>query len=496
MKRFDLVVVGSGAGLMVLEEALRQGLKCALVEKSKFGGTCLTKGCIPSKMLVYPADLIREMQSSGRIGIRSSEPQIDWETISRRMWEQIDLNKGIEKSLARIPRLTVYKGTGSFTDSHSMMIRYNDGRPNEEISATAFVIAAGARTMVPEIDGLEEAGYVTSETFFGEKFPQKPYESIAIIGGGTIGAEFAHIFSAFGAKVTLIEWGERIIAKEEAKISDFVARQFVKNGIDVHTNCAVVSASAQGGKKHLTLQNRISGEVSTIECEEIFVCAGVRSNADLLSAEKAGIALDDKGWIITDEYLQTSQKHIWAFGDINGKYQFRHKANYEAQVLVQNLFGDEKKAVSYDVVPWAIFTHPQVAHVGKTEQEVRESGVHYAVAENYYSEVVGGRAMGYSEDDDDNGFVKMIVGQNKKILGVHIVGPNAAILLQPFVYLMNAGHKCSDSYADMFDAQKIGDLRIMCPQVGTYVPIYDSMVIHPSLSELTAWALDKLEWKK
>lgn len=494
MKQFDLVVIGSGAGLMVLEEALNQGLRCAIIEKSKFGGTCLTKGCIPSKMLVYPADLVRELQSSQRVGIQTAPPQVDWQTISRRMWEQIDLHKKIEHSLGHIPNLTVYKGTGAFTGTHNMTVHYADGTPDEQLTAERFVIAAGARTMVPQIAGLDDAGYVTSERFFGDKFPTAPYKSLAIIGGGTISAEFAHIFSAFGTKVTIIEYADELIAKEEAEVRAFVTAQFVKNGIEVLTGSEVVSASAEGGAKRLTVQNRRTGTQSTVECEEIFVAAGIRSNADLLAPEQAGIALDDRGWIITNEYLETSQRHIWALGDINGKFQLRHKANYEAQILTQNLFGGEKKAVSYDVVPWAIFTHPQVARVGMTEEQVKALGVRYAVAMNHYSEVVGGRAMGYSRQDDDNGFVKMLVCEQKKIMGVHIVGLNAAVLLQPFVYLMNAGHKCSPNSAVQLNPQEIGGLRIMCPQVGTYVPIFDSMVIHPSLSELTAWALDKLVW--
>ncbi|MDD3569946.1 MAG: dihydrolipoyl dehydrogenase [Lachnospiraceae bacterium] len=490
MNHFDVVIVGSGAGLMVMEAALNRGLRCAVIEKAKFGGTCLTKGCIPSKMLVYPADFIREVQAANRIGIKVSEPEFDWQTISNRMWEQIDFNKTIEKSLNKIPNLTLFKGSAAFTGANSMVITC-DGKEDEIIYGDKFIIAAGARTQVPSVNGLESAGYVTSESFFGQKFPKKPWKSLAILGAGTIAAEFAHIFSAFGTKVTVIARSERILRKEEEEISDFVGRQFKSSGIDVLTNSDILSVSSDGERKYIATENRITKEQTIVECEEIFVASGVQSNSDSLALEKAGVEVDKNGWIKTNSYLETSAENIWALGDINGKYQLRHKANYEAQILTQNLFSeDRKKEVSYNAVPWTIFTHPQVSRVGMTEKEVKEKGIPYKAAKNYYSEIVGGRAMGYRKCDDDNGFVKMIIGEDKKILGVHIVGPQSSVLLQPFVFLMNQGYQCKKS-AESFGAKEIETLRIICPNIGTYAPINNSMIIHPSLNELTAWVFEK-----
>ncbi len=491
MEHFDLVIVGSGAGLMVMEAALEKGLRCALIEKAKVGGTCLTKGCIPSKMLVYPADMIREAEEAGRIGLELDPPRFNWDVIAGRMWEQINFHHKIEKNLKRIPNLVVYKGIGAFSGPNTMVISC-DGKADETISGDKFLIAAGARTFVPPVEGLEEAGYVTSETFFGDKFPKKPWNSLVIIGGGAIGSEFAHIFSAFGTKVTIIVRAEGMLNKEEPEVAEFVSRQFVKNGIDLLTNSDIISVRAEGGKKYVTTENSATKVRTVVECEEILVASGVRSNGDTLALEKAGVETDPRGWIVTNAYLETSKDHIWALGDINGKYQFRHKANYEAQILSQNLFsGGEKREVRYDSVPWAIFTHPQLAHVGMTEQEVKKKGIPYVTAYNYFSEVVGGRAMGYRKTDDDNGFVKVILGYDKKILGVHIVGPQAAVLLQPFVYLMNAGYQCQKA-AQTMTAQEVGDLRILCPNLGTYAPINNSMVIHPSLNELTAWVFEKV----
>ncbi|NLL45780.1 MAG: FAD-dependent oxidoreductase [Clostridiales bacterium] len=492
MERYDLAIVGSGAGLMVLEAALSRGLRCAIVEKSKFGGTCLTKGCIPSKMLAYPADLIREAGHARRIGLDFSPPEVDWAKISARMWEQIGHSKSIENTLLGTENLTVYKGTGEFTGPNSMKVSYTGGEPSSEFEAERFVVAVGARSFVPEIEGLEESGYVVSETFFGEKFPEKPWESLVIVGGGPIGAEFAHIFSALGTRVSIVQSRERILMNEEEEISEFVRRQFEENGIEVHTNARAVSAAPSGSNKALTIEDKATGRRSTIEAEEIFIAAGVRSAADSLRTEKAGIELDSKGYIRTNDFLETSVPHIWAIGDINGKYQFRHKANYEAEVLVNNMFGNgDRKRAYYNSVPWAVYTHPQVAHVGLTEREIQDSGLKYYVGKNYYSEVVGGIKMGYKKGDFDDGFVKLIVGEDRKILGVHIVGPHAAILLQPFVYLMNTGHICGRATKS---GAGLSELRIMCPQLGTIAPINESMVIHPALSELTAWALEKIDW--
>lgn len=491
MKHFDLVIVGSGAGLMVMEAALEKGLRCALIEKAKLGGTCLTKGCIPSKMLVYPADFIREAERASRIGVSVGRPAIDWEVISHRMWAQIDFHKTIEKNLGQLPNLTLYKGTGAFTGPSSMTVLQEDGT-EEEITGDKFLLAVGARTSVPPVEGLEEAGYVTSETFFGEKYPKKPWESLVIIGGGSISTEFAHIFSAFGTKVTILVRSGGILNKEEPEVAEFVSRQFTENGIEILTHSTPVSVRAEGGKKYVTVENTATKEQSVLECEEIFMASGTRSNADTLALDKAGVEMDKHGWIVTNGYLETSQPGIWALGDVNGKYQLRHKANFEAQILSQNLFsGESKQEVRYDAVPWAVFTHPQVAHLGLTEQEVQEKGIPYQTAYNHFSEVVGGRAMGYRKRDGDDGFVKVIIGYDKKLLGVHIVGPQAAVLLQPFVYLMNAGYQCQKVRRAMA-AREVDDLRIMYPNLGTYAPINNSMVIHPSLNELTAWVFEKI----
>jgi dihydrolipoamide dehydrogenase len=488
MKTYDIAVVGTGSGLAVVEAALSAGLSCAVVEREKFGGTCLTKGCIPSKMLVYPADLIREAGDAGRIGLSFERPEIDWARISDRLWRQIGHTKAIEESLEKAEGLAVYKGTAEFTAPYVMRVTGADGA-SEEFRAERIVLAAGARSFVPPVEGLEEAGYLTSETFFGEKYPKAPWKSLVIVGGGAIGAEFAHIFSALGTKVTVVEMKEHIVPTEEEEVSAFVERNFQKNGIDVIAGAKVVRAAAGPAGKTVSIEIAKIGERRTISCEEIFVSSGVRSNADLLNLPAAGIRTDKRGYIETDEYLQTSLPNVYAIGDINGKYQFRHKANYEAAILTGNLFGGIMKKARYDAVPWAIFTWPQVGHVGITEREAKEKGIRYGVARNRYSSIAGGISMGITQRSADDGFAKIILDRDMKILGAHVVGPYASVLVQPFVYLMNAGMPCPD-------ARRAGGFRPDdCPKMGTVDPMTDSMVIHPSMNELTAWAIEDVEWQ-
>jgi dihydrolipoamide dehydrogenase len=499
MENYDLVVIGSGVGLTIIEEALQNGMRCAIVEKDKFGGTCLNRGCIPSKVLVYPADLIREAEHGAKVGVTYSTPEVNWPTIARRMWQYIDKNKKIEAGLQSAEHLTVYRGTGVFTGLDTMQVADEQDGRTAPFTARLFVLAPGARTQVPPVKGLPETGFVTFETFFGQLFPEKPWKSLTIIGGGAIGLEFAHILSAQGTRVTIVEMAPRLGPTEEPEISKLLEEQFRRRGIVVWTNHLAVSAEKTSSGKHLLLRDLSDDSTQSICSDEIFVAAGIRSNADLLQADKAGIATDARGYIITNEYLETNRKNVWALGDINGKYQFRHKANYEAEILVHNLFRPDlsKRSANYQSVPWAIFTDPQIAHVGLREDEIQASGIRYLVGVNHYSDIAKGYAMGYEHTDPDNGFVKLLTDENMKILGVHLVGPQASVLIQSFVYLMNAGYKCTQKSRSKRKAARqraIPGLFPPCTEAGSLDPIVHSMVIHPALSELTAWVIDNLEW--
>jgi dihydrolipoamide dehydrogenase len=492
METYDLVVIGSGAGLNVLNVGLQVGMKCALIEDTKLGATCLTRGCIPSKVLVHPADLIREAQHANKVGIQFNVEKIDWELISKRMWSQINESKEIEEGLSQVENLTLYRGIGKFVGDYEIEVKSINGKESlGRLKGERFVIASGARSFIPPIEGLEDVGYITNRSFFGDKFPKQPWKSLIIIGGGVIAAEFAHIFSALGTEVTILEMLPRLVTTEEPEISQFIEQNF-KKYMTVYVNHKAIKAKGKKKLKTIIAQNMETGEEIEVSAEEILIATGRRSNADLLKVEKTGVETDEKGWIKTNQYLETSKKNIWCIGDANGLYQFRHKANYEAEICVNNIFGPEeqKRSVDYSAVPWAIFTYPQVGHVGMTQTEAIEKGYEIYVAIKNYSTVAKGFAMGFDNNDEDNGFFKLIVDKSYKILGAHVVGPHAAILVQPFVYLMNSGFTCS--LPESHGERDIPKLERACPEAGSFMPIYNSMVIHPSLNEVTGWAIGNL----
>ncbi|TFG30780.1 MAG: dihydrolipoyl dehydrogenase [Promethearchaeota archaeon] len=490
MESYDLVVIGSGAGLNILNTGLNIGLKCALVEDTKLGGTCLNRGCIPSKVLVHPADLIREAQHAKKVGVHFNVDKIDWSLIAKRMWSQIDENKNMEEGLSDVPNLNLYRGVGEFTGEYEMTVNSKDGKKNlGSFKGERFVIASGARSFLPPIDGIKDIEYISNENFFLDKFPEKPWKSLIIIGGGVIAAEFAHIFSAMGTEVTIIEMLPRLVATEEPEISEFLEKNFRKY-MNVLINYKAVKVEKKKKMKKLTVKHVNTGEEKEIIAEEILVAAGRKSNADILKVEKTGVETNERGWIKTNKYLETSKKNIWCIGDANGLYQFRHKANYEAEICTNNIFGEQKMQVDYSSVPWAIFSYPQVGHVGITEAEAIEKGNEIYVAIKNYSTVAKGFAMGYETGDEDDGFVKLVVDKFYKILGAHVVGPNAAVLVQPFVYLMNAGFTCT--IPEKAEEGSISKLERACPEAGSFMPIYQSMVIHPSLNEVTGWAIGSL----
>ena len=471
MRHFDLAVIGSGAGLIVMEAALKHGKTVAVIEKGAFGGTCLNRGCIPSKMLVYPADLIREAQRGERVGVTFGEPAVDWQKITRRMRRQIDVNLQLEKDLGKAPGLTLYKGEAQFEDGRTLQVKMKDGGV-ERLSAGDILIAAGARTRIPLIQGLEEAGYVTSESFFAGKFPEKPYESLLIIGGGSTACEFAHIFSAFGTKVTLAVRSETILREFDREVSGFVSRELEAAGIKVVYFAGAQAARREQGRVTVDFLDNRTGEAYSHSAQELFLAPGIVPLTDALNLPAAGVSTDKAGYIETDSRLATSAPHIWALGDINGKFPLRHKANYEAEVLSDVLYGSGRRSASYASVPQAVFTHPQAASVGMSEEEARAAfGARVRVHYNHYSDVVSGIAMGYSKRRADDGFAKIVSDDRKRILGAHIAGPQAAALVQPYAFLMNAG----------------GEEQAETP--GTWLPVERSMTIHPALSELAAWAL-------
>jgi len=480
MKKYDLIVIGSGAGLNILNTGLQ------------ICGTCLTRGCIPSKILIYPADIIREAKHAEKIGVNLELKDLNWKLISERMWSQINEEKEMQNGLSQIENLDLYMGTAEFTGNYEIQVKIND---NNKIigpfKGDKIVIASGARALIPPIKGIDEVDYITSDNFFGDKFPKKLWKSLIIIGGGIIAAEFAHTFSTYGTDVTIVEMLPRLVYTEEPEISEILEKEFRKH-MKVYLNKKAISVKAKDKIKIIELEDINSGEITEISAEEILIATGRRSNADILKVERTGIETDSRGWIKTNEFLETNVNNIWCIGDANGLYQFRHKANAETQICRNNIFNHKKQAIDYTAVPWAIFTYPQIGHVGMTEKEAIDKGNKILVAKHKYSSVAKGFAMGYNEGDEDDGLVKLIIDQSYRILGAHVVGAHAAVLVQPFVYLMNSGYACPPPEDMIQKGDIIPKIARTCPEGGSFLPIYRSMIIHPSLNEVTGWAIGNL----
>lgn len=474
MKKYDVIVIGTGAGNIVLEAAMEKGLSCAQIERGKFGGTCLTRGCIPTKVMVTAADRLREIEESEGIGVEvEGKPKLNWDTVAQRVWKKIDESKDLRAFYLSQSGLDVYEGEGYFIDSKVMQVRLNDGTLSEPMTADKIFVGVGGRTNVPAIEGLEKVGYLTSESLFGDKYPKQPFEELIVVGGGAIGTEFAHIFAAAGTKVSIVQRNVRLLPKEDEEISAQILKELTRLGIDVYLNSDTMAVEKrENGKKEMRIRDKNSGEIRTIRGDEILICPGIVSNADSLHPEKTGLILNSKGWIDTDDLMQTNVEGIWAFGDVNGRQQFRHKANYEADLIAHNLFlkaeREEFRRANYDFVPAVTFTYPQVAHVGMTEKQARDAGYELLIGKHHYSQTAKGYALGLEGDNQRDGFAKLIVDKKTgDMLGMHIIGPEASVLIQPYVNLLYAGEK-------QLDPKKLSTVR-------------QTMVPHPSLSELAIW---------
>ena len=220
MKQYDIIVVGTGGATIVADAALKKGLKVAIIEKGKFGGTCLTRGCIPTKVMVTAANAIQETEEFKKIGVNVGSATMDWDTVSKRTWHKIDESAGIYDYYNAYDNVDVYRGAASFVSDKVMNIHLNDGSGIEEITAPTIILGTGGYSSVPNVPGLQESGFLTSESLFGDKFPKKPYKSLAVLGAGPIGVEFAHVFDSAGTKVTILQHNVRLVPKEDADISE------------------------------------------------------------------------------------------------------------------------------------------------------------------------------------------------------------------------------------------------------------------------------------
>jgi mycothione reductase len=444
MKEYDVIVIGSGSASSIVDQALAHDLKVALVDRGPLGGTCLNVGCIPSKMLIFPADRIVEIQQGRKLGIEAEIKHVDFKAIMERTRNYVSNQQShIRRGIASAPELDFYERTAHFVDDYTLDLG------EERIRGKKIYIASGARPLIPAVKGIEEVDYLTNDNVFS--LQERP-ESLIIIGGGYIAAEFAHFFAAMGSKVTILQRAKRLIKEEEPEIGDLL-KQKLQERMSVHTDTEAIEAKQENGICRIIAKSAITGKLLEFAAERVLVGSGRKSNAVLLETENTGVATDERGYIKVDEYFETTRKNIWAFGDAIGKKMFRHAANRESDIVWHNSMHGGKEKLDFHTVPHAVFTYPQIASVGMGEAEAKK--VHeILVGKSVYSEVAKGVAM-----REDECFAKAIVEKKTwKILGFHIIGPYAPILIQEVVDAMATA--------------------------GTVMPLINGMRIHPALPEI------------
>lgn len=452
MKEYDVIVIGSGAGAIIADEAVAKNLKVAMVDRGPLGGTCLNVGCIPSKILIVPADRVVEIQEAKKLGISAKIQAIDFTGIMGRMRSTISESQGhIRRGLEHAEKLDFYEDVGAFVEDYVLEVS------RERIAAKKYYIASGARPLVPPIKGIENSPYLTNENVLA--LTDKP-ESLVIIGGGYIAAEYAHFFSAMGTRVTILQRGDRLVKEEEPEISALLEKEMGKR-MAIFTHTEAVEVRSENGSVTIVSKNLTTGESQEFLAERVMVAAGRQSNADLLRAEKAGVKTDSRGFITVNDFFETSKENIWAFGDAIGRKMFRHSANREAEIVWHNSMHGEKGKLDFNTIPHAVFSYPPIASVGMVESEAKKNH-DILVGKAEYRQVAKGEAM-----LEKNSFAKILLEKETgNILGFHIIGPYAPMLIQEVINAMASE--------------------------GTVRPIIRGMHIHPALPEVIQATLGNL----
>ena len=459
MKHYNLISIGTGSAMNLIEPIINGNpdLKVAIIDKDEPGGICLTRGCIPTKILVYPADIIRNIQTAQKFGIDVDIKNVNFKRIMDRMEDLIyrDINM-IREGLTKSDSFDFYSEKAEFTAPYTLKVG------KETIKGDMIFLCTGSKPMIPPIKGIEKVNYHTSDTIL--KIKELP-KKLAIVGGGYIAAEYGHFFSAMGSQVYIIGRNPQFLPNEEPEVSA-LAKSKLEKYLKIYTNYEVLGLEKTlTRKKKVIGLNRRSGKKGALTVDEILIATGRASNSDILKPEKGGIETDNHGWVKVNEYLETSQSNVWAFGDAIGKYLFKHVANYESILVYYNAILGEKRKVDYHAIPSAVFSHPEIASVGLGEKEAIEKygENNIVIGMQKYEDTAKGEAM-----DLKDYFVKVIVEMNTdKIIGAHIIGPDASVLIQEIINLM---------YTENQSAK----------------PIMDGMHIHPALNEVVERAFSGL----
>ncbi len=420
----DLLIIGAGpGGYEVAVRAARHGLQVAVVEAKALGGTCLNEGCIPTKCLCRNAEVLEDVKSAARYGISTGNVSFDLSAAVARKNEVVaKLTAGIE-CLMKTPGITLVRGTAQFVDAHRISVQTENG--TEEIEATNIIIATGSVTKYLPIEGAHAPGVVTSTEMLNlDAVPQR----LAVIGGGVIGLEFASIFATFGSEVTVIEFCKEILPQFDRDIAKRLRTSLKKRGIAFKTSAAVTRIETTGNASQVFFEEK--GKEASVEADLVLMAVGRAANVYSLNLSDVGIDFTPRG-IKVDENMQTNVPGIYAVGDVNGLCQLAHAATFQAYHALNHILG-KKDGIRLDIVPAAVFTVPEAAAVGLTEEACEAQGIAYTVHKAFYR--ANGKALAMDADD---GIVKLLADSEGKLLGAHILGAHAADLIHEAALLMS-----------------------------------------------------------
>jgi dihydrolipoamide dehydrogenase len=423
---FDLVVIGSGSGLDVANAAAQHGMKVAIIEKGRMGGTCLNRGCIPSKLLIHSADVAETIRTAGAFGIKVEGFSVDFESIVNRSNRIVDTDSdGIRSAFSKIDNPMLFPHECRFVGPKVIVVG------GQTIRAEKILIASGTRPKIPNIEGLSGTGFLTSDEALRLK---KQPRTLTILGGGYIAAELAHFFGALGTKINIVQRRPLLLPGEDEEVAAKFTEIFSKK-YKVYLGFNAESVAKNGQIFVVTAKNA-SGRKLELQSDQLLVATSRTPNSDGLDLPKTGVRIDERGFVKVDQYLETNVSGIFALGDAVGRYQFKHSANLEAQYAFNNIIGHAKKiAVDYTAMPHAVFSSPQVAGAGYTEQELKKQHIAYEKATYEYIKTAMGEAI-----EDREGFVKLLVAkEGGRILGCHIIGSHASVLIHEVLVAMRSG---------------------------------------------------------
>ncbi|MCK9454994.1 NAD(P)/FAD-dependent oxidoreductase [Sulfurimonas sp.] len=416
MKKFDLIIIGGGRASHLASKVGKLGKKVALIEKSTLGGTCANRGCVPSKLLIGYADVIRAIEESNRHYINSSIDKIDIEKIFENNNSFINSVDENHKSKLN-ENVKLFRGIGFFVSNNIVEVN------NEKLTAPKIIIATGASPKKAPFEG----AWTSDDIFPINKIPK----SITIVGSGFIACELVNVFDALGVKTKLLVRSENILSNEDEDISKVFKEEFSKK-IDIEFNTTIKDATYKDSFFDLTLEDK-AGKTKNHTSEALLYAIGRESNAKSLNLKNTSIKLDDRGFIKRDKFFQTDAKGVYVVGDAAGKYMLQHAASYEMNYLYKILFEDENRALEFKYMPHAVFTDPEIASVGVTEKEAKEKNLNFVVSKTDWltSAKAQGTKLKYP-------FTKLIVDKKSyKILGCHMIGPQSSTMIHQVLTVMH-----------------------------------------------------------